>query len=334
MATEQIIPGVNAPPIYFNPSVTLPQGGVSGQAGEQGKQTKLSEGGESSKSPFDFNQMMMAWMMNMMNPNVQGAGGAPAVQAAPAQAAQVNPTLGALLQHFGSGATRRTMGGQIEGTPAPDPFTNLNAMRDSQQAHDLSRMRHSIEMQKLRDQGGVLPQGAVTHNAEQVRAALNARQGLGDSTFGADAVAANPEYHKVYGPAPLGPDWTTIKPQWNETWLTDPMGSRFEKVTNAQMTTPAPAASATGTQLQFMTPFSGAGGEIWGPADPFLATPAPSAVGATWGSDINLPGAFGANVPPAEAPVTPFSFTPRAPANLPSMPWGIGPAPHALDWQY
>ena len=184
-------------PAPFSPAVTLPQGGVSGQTGEKGKQTKLSEGGESSKTPFDFNQMMMAWMMNMMNPNVQGAGGAPAVQAAPAQAAQVNPTLGALLQHFGSGATRRTMGGQIEGTPAPDPFTNLNAMRDSQQAHELSKANFAIEREKAREQLGI-PRGGYDFGAANRRAMV---EGARQRQIDVAAFAASP---KGQSEAPVG----------------------------------------------------------------------------------------------------------------------------------
>ena len=194
----------------FQPSVQLPQGGVTGQEGD----TTLSEPAKPSKEdkPFDFNQAMTMMMMNMMNQGGQGVAGgqgiAPAV-AAPA----LNPNLGALLQHFGSGATRRTMGGQVEGTPAPDPFTNLNAMRDSQQAHDLSRMNHSIQMQKLQQQGGFLPQASFTPNADQVRADLNARQGLGQ------APAPKVEQFGPYESAPQGPDWTSVNPSaaWMQT---------------------------------------------------------------------------------------------------------------------
>lgn len=151
-----------------------------------------------------------------------------------------NPTLGMLLQHFGSGAPRRTMSGQLEGQPAPDPFTNLNAMRESQQAHDLDRMNHSIAMQDLRAQGGQLPLAPFTPNAGQIRADLNARQGLGQSTFGADAVAADPQTGVTYGPAPQGPLWTSATPTYFEPWMTDPSGQRRQNATgNIPEQTPA-----------------------------------------------------------------------------------------------
>ena len=66
--------------------------------------------------------------------------------------AQGSPELSAILNFLSPGATRRTIGGQLEGQPAPDPFTNLNAMRESAQSNELDKMRHELAMQQAGQQ--------------------------------------------------------------------------------------------------------------------------------------------------------------------------------------
>lgn len=151
---------------------TFGQAGASGGSGAGGGDGGLNPTGQGNpQMQLDPN---LAGLMAMF----AGGGAAPAAPAAPmgfqpfagAQAGApepVNPTLGALLQQFGSGATRRDMSGYLEGQTHPDPFVRLNAQRESQQAHDLDRMNHSIQMAQARQQGGQLPQPPITIGARE-----------------------------------------------------------------------------------------------------------------------------------------------------------------------
>lgn len=77
-------------------------------------------------------------------------------------------TLGQLLRHFGSGAPRRTMSGQIEGEPTPDPFRNLNAMRESQQSHEMDKANFAIAREQAREALGI-PRGGYGAQNEQTQ---------------------------------------------------------------------------------------------------------------------------------------------------------------------
>lgn len=53
-----------------------------------------------------------------------------------------------ILKFLTPGATRLDQGGQREGEPAPDPFTRLNAQRESQQSHELDKFNQQLAMQQ------------------------------------------------------------------------------------------------------------------------------------------------------------------------------------------
>lgn len=200
----------------FKPALRLPIGGVTGVEGVSG--VPGATGQETEKQATDPLAALLPFLLGQGSTQ-----GTAEIASRGAQGGQVgapapmNPTLGALLQHFGSGATRRNMSGQLEGQPAPDPFTNLNAMRESQQAHDLDRMNQSIAMRDLRAQGGQLPLAPFTPGAPQIREDLAARQGLGSRQH---MQGSGPEYGP-YGPAPEGPNWFMDTPAGDNPFVTD-----------------------------------------------------------------------------------------------------------------
>lgn len=93
-----------------------------------------------------------------------------------------NPNLSAFLNQ--SKINRLDMSGQPVGSKAPDPFKNLNAMRESQQNHELDKLQHQVDLKNKQQE--------LTGNPFEATPSQQNTQAQADDAFGQTLLGQTP----------------------------------------------------------------------------------------------------------------------------------------------